>query len=163
MINIAHNITTFAMSLPGNANSEGVSIVVIQPPHGGDWESRDLIASASRVQHALVYLIAHNPGYAGIWIDLDRLQALRDGSLEVDLMDFFLTIEDPDDNHGDDNVGGNDTRDTSARQGRDYRAIGAHNPEDDGNVQDPADAAGRETRPPRPPRESFIASDGLGV
>ena len=41
--------------------------------------------------------------------------------------------------------------------------MGAPNPEDDGDVKDPVDAAGRGTRPPRPPRESLVASDGLGV
>ena len=40
--------------------------------------------------------------------------------------------------------------------------MGAPNPEDDGDVEDPVDAAGRGTCPSRPPRDSFIASDGLG-
>ena len=63
-------------------------------------------------------MIAHNPGYAGVRIDLDRLQALQgDAFLEVDLMVNFHTIEDADHgNHGDDNARGNKTGDTNSRK-----------------------------------------------
>lgn len=97
VINTAQDDATFETSLAWNLNPEDVPIIVIQPPHGGEWEGHHFAACTRRVQHALVYLIARNPGYARVWIDLDRLQ--REGSRGVDLIDVFLTIEDPDDHH----------------------------------------------------------------
>ena len=62
VINIAQNIT-FCHVSSWNANSEDVPVIIIQPP-GGKWEGRDFTACAPRVQLALVYLNACNPGYA---------------------------------------------------------------------------------------------------
>ena len=73
VIDIGRDVTTFATPLPWNGNSEDVPIIVIQPPDGRAWEGRDFIASAYRMQRALVYLITHNPGDAGVRIDLDHL------------------------------------------------------------------------------------------
>ena len=87
VIKIAQEITIFAMSFPWNANSDHVPITVIQPPDEGEWEGRDFFASTYWAQLALVYLIAHNPGYDGRRIDLDRLQSVQgNGSHEVDMM-----------------------------------------------------------------------------
>lgn len=92
--NIAHDDSTFDTPLAWNSNPEDVPIIAIQPTYGGEWEGHHFGACIPRVQRALVCLIARNPGYAGVRIDFDRLQ--REGSRGVDLIDIFLTIEDPD-------------------------------------------------------------------
>ena len=167
ILNVARDVTTFATSLPWNANSDDVPIIIIVPPGGGSWEGSEFEYSRVAVENALLWLIDNHPAYANVALDIRRLDALgvRGDDTRRDMRDRFYTVqEEGDGNNNDGQDSGGDSNDGSGEEsrGRDYRDVGA--PEaggSDDDVNDPVDAAGRGTRGSRPPRESFIPDDGI--
>ncbi|CAM9191521.1 unnamed protein product, partial [Pylaiella littoralis] len=90
VISLSQDITELAMTLPWRPCTAEIPIVVVQPPDGGSWEGRQFTVSVSRVEAALAWLVAHNPAYAEVRVDIERIRDLGDG--EVDVMDRFDTI-----------------------------------------------------------------------
>ncbi|CAN0483398.1 unnamed protein product, partial [Laminaria digitata] len=76
VINISQDITTLATDLPWLPNLDELPIIIIQPPHGGDWEGREIKVNPTRVETALVWLIAYSPAYHDVRIDIGRLAEL---------------------------------------------------------------------------------------
>ncbi|CAM9910054.1 unnamed protein product [Laminaria digitata] len=111
VIKISQDITTLATDLPWLPNSDELPIIIIQPPNGGDWEGREFNVNPTRVETALVWLIAYSPAYRDVRIDIGRLAELRrqqrqlpNDDDEVDVMSNFLHMDDADDDDADDDA-----------------------------------------------------------
>ncbi|CAN0553986.1 unnamed protein product, partial [Laminaria digitata] len=76
VINISQDITTIATDLPWLPNLDELPIIIIQPPNGGDWKGREFKVNPTRVETALVWLIAYSPAYRDVRIDIGRLAEL---------------------------------------------------------------------------------------
>lgn len=149
VLNTSQDIATFATSLLWYPDSSEIPNIIIRPAGGGTWHGR---ISRDRVQRALTWLIANSLAYADICLNVERVSRLGPvGGPEVDQINNFLHINEPDEN-GDD--GDTEVDNDSADGRRDYRGVGAPGPDNDHDVDDPQDTAGAWTRPPRPPRAS---------
>ncbi|CAB1106966.1 unnamed protein product [Ectocarpus sp. CCAP 1310/34] len=164
ILNVARDVTTFATSLPWQANSDDIPIIVIVPPGGGTWQGREFKALKNCVEIALNWLIANNPAYSSVRIDIENLDRLgrENDDTEHDHVNNFLRLRKAGPPHGAGGGGGPSDDEDSSSTRRDYRYIGAPFPaRPDDDVTDPLQAAGGRTTS-NTPRESFIPTDGTG-
>ena len=74
VVNVAHDITTFAATLPRLAAD--VPIIILRGEGQEPGQHKDLHVGRVRVQRALIWLIASNPYYRDIVLDDTALSQL---------------------------------------------------------------------------------------
>lgn len=173
VISLSQDITELALTLPWRCCTADIPILVQQSPDGGSWEGRQFTVSVARVETALAWLIANNPAYADVRMDISTIAHLRspDGG-EVDVLHLFDTLPAEEEQEDEQEEGKEESKEEGGGPAptRDYEGVGAPADPDceevllEEDIRGPTEAAGQGQRRPRgQPREYFIAADTAGA